>query len=229
MKYKIFLFFLILPIALFSQEGNKDTLLINESRFDISASMGLKIITVKDLVDYINYYIPYNQDEFKSVTTSPEFMINAEYRFDENYGLKLEYNYILKSYNLENTKDLLLYNISINYNYHSTSLLFDYIIRDPGYLLKFGIGPSFYYSLLYQKTPLSKNEEEFHTSGLGLKTDIYGHTQFGKNVYMLIGLNFQVGWLGDLKNKNGDYLSPKQKVSMSFISAGVNLGMVFYF
>jgi len=229
MKYKIFLFFLILPLNLFSQESVKDTLVINESRFNVSASMGLKIIAVKDLVDYINYYIPYNQDEFKSLTTSPEFFVNAEYRFEESYGLKLEYNYILKSYNLENTRDLLYHNISINYSYHSTSLLFDYIIRDPGYLLKFGIGPSFYYSLLYQKTPLSRDEEGFHTYGMGLKADIYGHTQFSKSVYMIIGLNFQVGWLGDLKNNNGVYLSPNQKVNMSFISAGVNLGMVFYF
>lgn len=225
----IIILLLLFPGFIFSQKNQRDSLFVNESTFNISAGMGLKVISVKDVVDYVNYYIPYNQDEYKSIATAPDFYVNTEYRFSEKYGIKLEYSYILKTYNLENTKDILLYNISITYNIHSLSTLVDYIIREKGYLFKFGIGPSIYYSNFFQKTPMSRNEERFKSYGYGLKSDIYGHTQFGTNMYMSLGLIFQLGLISDLKNEEGQYLSSNKRVSMSFISTGICLGMAYYF
>lgn len=222
----ILLFF---PVLLFAQAVKKDSLLVNESRFSVSGGMGLSAISAKDVVDYLNYYVPPGFDEYKSISTAPQFYLNAEYRFSETYGIKLEYDYLVKTYNLENTNDILYHNISVTYSIHSPSIVINYIIRDPGYLVKFGAGLSYNYAELSRKTPVSGNDEIFSASGAGLKLDAYGHTQLGSNFYMVLGLNFSACILGDLKDSEGNYLSPKQKVNMSFVSAGLSFGLAYYF
>jgi hypothetical protein len=206
-----------------------EALVINESRFNISGGMGLNIISVKDVVSYLNSFIYSYNDKYKNFTTAPEFYLNCEYRITEKYGLKLEYGYSVKTYNMENTNDIVLYNLNISYYIHSPSLMVNYIIRDPGYLVKFGAGFCFNIANFTQKVPNGSSEENYSASGLGIKLDAYGHTQLGSNVYMVLGLNLNAGFLGDLKNSDGEYLTPKQKVNMSFISAGLSFGLAYYF
>jgi hypothetical protein len=205
-------------------------LVINESRFNITGGMGLKVIAIKDVVDYLNYYIPANVEKYQVIATAPEFFFNAEYRISENYGCKFEYGYVVKTYNLDQTIEPLYYNnITVTYSIHSPSLQLTYIIRDPGYMVKFGGGLSYNYAVFSQKLQSSKSEEAFTTSGIGLKLDAYGHTQLGSNFYMVFGLDIHAGFMGDLKNDEGKSVAPNTNINMSFVSAGLSFGLSYYF
>jgi len=229
MKKFLLLFLLISSAISFGQKVRQDSLLIMDSPFNVSAGMGLRVIYVKDVVSYLNNYIPLHTDEFKSVATAPDFYFNCEYRFYRQYGLKFDYGYTVKTYNLENTSDLLFHNISVTYSIHSPSLVFNYILREPGYQLKFGAGLSFNYARLLQKTSASRGEDIYISNGLGFKLDAYGHSQLDSKFYMVFGLFIHTGLMSDLKNEEGKYLIEHKKINMSFISVGLNLGMAYYF
>lgn len=229
MKNILITLLLFCNLLINAQTQRKDSLLINENRFNISAGMGIKAISIKDVVSYLNNFIHYHDDEYSTIATSPDFYINTEYRFSDNYGMKLDYGYSVKTYNLENTNDILYHNISVTYSIHSPALLINYIVREPGYLLKFGAGLSYNFASFSQKTSVSKGEEIYTSNGPGFKLEAFGHSQLGTDVYMVIGLFVHAGVLGDLKNDSGKPLIQNKEINMSFISAGLSLGLAYYF
>jgi len=219
---KIIVLILLLPLLAYSQQ-EEDTLFVNKSRVNISGGMGIAAIYTNNLTDYINSYSATLR--YSTISTIPVFFINCEYRFFDNYGIKLDYNYMLKTYNVESNSSV-ANNIDVSYYIQSPALLLNYIIRDKGYLLKFGAGLSYNYVEL--ETNAQGVKVTYKSTGVGLRLDAHGHTQFSEKIYLIFALGISSGFLSDLKSDAG-LLTYDKNINISFVSASLNFGLAYYF
>ena len=219
MKKIIVSILLWLPLLVYSQQ-EEDTLFVNESKINISGGMGIAAIYTSNLADYLNRYS--TTIDYSTISTTPVFFVNCEYRFYDNYGIKIDYNYMLRTYNIETG------NINVSYYIQSPAVLLNYIIRDKGYLLKFGAGFSYNYIELETNASLGM-KTTYKSTGVGLRVDVHGHTQLGKNLYLILALGVNSGLLSDLESDTGHILSLDENINISFISASLNFGLAYYF
>ena len=225
MKKIIILLLLRLPLLVCSQQS-EDTLFVNESKINISGGMGIAAIYINNLADYLNSYS--STLDYSTISTIPVFFINCEYRFSDNYGIKIDYNYMLKTYNVESNLSMAR-NIDASYYIHSPALLLNYIIRDKGYLFKFGAGLSYNYVELETNASTTGIKTTYKSTGLGLRLDAHGHTQFSKNLYLIFALGISSGFLSDLESDSDHVLTYDKNINISFVSASLSLGLAYYF
>ena len=219
MKKVVVSILLWLPLLVYSQQET-DTLFVNESKINVSGGMGIAAIYTNNLAYYLNRYSTII--DYSAISTAPLFFINCEYRFSDNYGIKIDYSYMLRTYNIDNSY------INVSYYIQSPAVLLNYIIRDKGYLLKFGAG------LVYNYVELETNaslgiKTIYKSTGLGIRLDAHGHTQFSKNLYLIFALGINSGLLSDLESDAGYTLSLDENINISFISASLNFGLAYYF
>jgi hypothetical protein len=214
-----------LPVLVHSQQDD-NILFVNESKIDISAGMGIAAIYTNNLSDYLDSYS--STIYYSKISTIPVFFVNCEYRFSDNYGIKIDYNYMLKTYNIESIS-FVSRNINISYYIQSPAVLLNYIIRDKGYLLKLGAGLSYNYTELETNASMGMNTT-YKSNGFGFRIDAHGHTQMSKNIYLIFALGIGSGFLSDLKSDSGHILITSDKnVDISFLSASLNFGLAYYF
>jgi hypothetical protein len=225
MKKIIVSILLWLPLLVYSQQ-EEDTLFVNESRINISGGMGIAAVYTNNLAYYLNRYSA--TIDYRTISTAPLFFVNCEYRFSDNYGIKIDYNYMLKTYNIESTLSYGTGNINVSYYIHSPAVLLNYIIRDKGYLLKFGAGLTYNYVELETNASMGM-KTTYKSTGFGLRLDAHGHTQLGKNVYLILALGINSGLLSDLESDTGHILSLDENINISFISVSLNFGLAYYF
>jgi hypothetical protein len=224
-KYLLLPVFSLIIFSQFSTGQDQQTntkLTIIESKFDISAGMGLKVISASDIVNYINSFVPTEREN--DVTIAPEFYICPEYQIMDELSLKLDYSYIIKSYN----KEVPYGQMSLTYAIHSPSLVLHYLLKGEGYVVKIGGGVGYHFGNLSQKF-ITSLESNYHTNGIGIKIDLAGHTMMGKNLFAAIGANLQADFMGEFKDSNGKTIPVKQKITLGFIGAGLNFGLAYYF
>jgi hypothetical protein len=135
---------------------------------------------------------------------------------------------MLKTYNIESSSSYETGNINISYYIQSPAVLLNYIIRDKGYLLKFGAGFTYNYVELETNASLGI-KTTYKSTGVGLRLDAHGHTQLGKNLYLILALGINSGLLSDLESDTGYILSLDENINISFISASLNFGLAYYF
>jgi hypothetical protein len=135
---------------------------------------------------------------------------------------------MLKTYNIENNLSFATGNIDVSYYIQSPALLLNYIIRDKGYLFKFGAGLSYNYIELETNASMGI-KTTYKSTGFGLRLDAHGHTQISKNIYLIFALGVSSGLFSDLESDSGHVLKSDKNINISFVSASLNFGLAYYF
>jgi hypothetical protein len=225
-KTSVIIFF---AVSIGYSQANKITALNErENSLAFFAGMGIHMVAAPDIVEYINTVTTFSQrvDDFGTVV---EFFGGAEFPVNKEWGIKFEHSYLFKSYtvpgNLGGTHDLY-------YSVQSPSLLVQKTYSGKGYFFKIGAGGGYNFGYVSQKVSTFGITTEYTSRGLGLKAEAVGQTAFDENFFGYIGASLGWGFLGDLKDNKGFYLSAPNsaaRVSLRYFHAGLRFGVVQYF
>lgn len=197
------------------------------SVFALSGGMGITAINATDVVDYINMATPpaSRLDDFSSAA---EFFGSAQIRFNDSWGSKLEYAYLINSYNITSGSG------SYEYSYviHMPTLIAQHLDMHAGYAFKFGGGLGYHIALLSERLQ-GASARDFKSTGLGVKVDAEGNTALGESMYAYLGVDVRVNFMSTFKDSQGNVLqirglTPKN-AKMNFFALGLKFGMIYYF
>jgi hypothetical protein len=220
---KTILFIFLMTSCLLGQKKiiNPDA---SSNKFDIVAGMGVKAISISDVINYINSFRPITRES--NVSIAPEFYFSPEMEITENMGLKLEYSYLIRTFDETVTTGG---NYSFTIAMNSPTIILHYLIKGNGYYFKLGGGLGYRFGSFSQKL-FSTDELIYYSKGAGLKVDIAGHTSLGGNLYAVIGASLTADFMSDLKDNDGYTLSNLGKsFSLGSVGAGLSFGLSYYF
>ncbi len=201
--------------------GDPDSLSFDHRYYGISGGIGVTMINVGDVVDFISNGT--NQSRF---ATAGEFFGAAEIQVADEWGVKLEYSSLVNSYNIPQSGIALSY----SYNVQMPSIILHRIITGKGYLLKFGGGGGYHMASFNQDYP--SGHPSYSAKGVGLKLDAEGNSAFDEHLFAFIGADVRDDILGTLKDSQGNALinpSYGTNVKMNFISVGIKFGLSYFF
>ncbi len=214
---------MIVPAASgIAQRQQQDTAAINRSLIGITGGLGVTLVLATDIVDYINntYQILPKLGDF---ATAAEFFGAGEIRLGEEWNLKLEYAYLLKSYDVPTNG----FGNTISYSVHMPTVILQRVIEGRGYLIKYGGGVGYHFGSLTTHFP--PFEDTYTASGVGLKLDGEGDTEFDEHFYGLIAVDVRDDILGQLKDSGDNPLSGSHNPKLGFLSVGLKFGVVWFF
>lgn len=197
------------------------------SQVDVSAGMGINFTNAPKLNDYINFNVANSSEQIGSFNANVEFFAEADMNAGSNYQAGIGYGYTIYSYNSSQSK-LAKYDLYINT--HAPTLFAYYVIPGEGYKFRLGGGIGYRYALLQEK--FSNFDIKYKAQGVGLMLKADGNTSLGGDLYALIG--FVLKW--DLPGKPehstelpSGFKTNIEEVSLNSFSAGVRLGLSYFF
>ncbi|RPH36011.1 hypothetical protein EHM92_05225 [bacterium] len=206
--------------------GKADDLIL---RVGVAGGMGVSYMSMTDVVDLANATMGNYQrlPEFKSAA---EFFGAATVPVSHDWVLKLEYAYVLASYNVSTTFG----NGQAEYTAmaHLPSIIVQYVLlNEPVYNVKIGAGGGYHFGTLEAK--FFTQDDRYSGTGPGLVLDAEGNTAFGESLYAYLGMNLRWDFIGELTNSMG--MTPGVSgegiaaTTMQFFGLGARLGFTFYF
>jgi hypothetical protein len=192
----------------------------------VTAGLGVDLVNAADIVDYVNSMSPYSQrvDDFG---VGAEFFSASEFSVSESWGMKLEYAYLIKSYNVTNPDPTFT---AVSYGVHLPTVMAQYLIVGKGYLFKLGGGLGYHIAKISQE--YSSTEKNYKSTGIGMKVEAEGNTAFDSHLYGLIAADVRYAIMSEAKNSDGKSLTigvSGKNVKMNFFSLGIKFGLIYYF
>lgn len=199
---------------------------IGSKSVGITAGLGLSVVKVSDIVDYINLrYAPLSKlDDF---TSAPEFFGGVEIRMSDAWGLKLEYAYLFKSYNLGQA---LTSADVISYGVHMPTVLIQHLMYGEGYAVKVGGGLGYHLASLSEDYSLYGNRR-YNSTGIGFKVELEGNTAFDDHLFGYIVIDMRENIMNEFKDSLGGTMSIPLKASnvrLNLFSLGLKFGFIYY-
>jgi hypothetical protein len=196
-----------------------------------SGGMGVTYIRAIDIVNYLNQYTSV-YEKLDNFSSAVEFFAAPEYSLNDDFSLKLEYSYLLKSYSIANPSSG---NFQFEYADHMPTALLLYVLDGDGFYVKLGGGLGYHFGKFTQLFPNSSTEERFTGRGLGFKIEAVGNTAFGESLYGVIGADARLDLIGRLTDDTGKNLEIRRPqgsaapVRLRFVSIGIKFGLIYYF
>lgn len=192
---------------------------------ELKATMGLNLINIPSLNDYINQ-IP-SADQLQSFNIAPIFAIEAGYYFSQSFEAGIEVPYQIYSYstNLAGSGQYEIY-----YDELLPSVMAYYVISGAGYNFKFGggLGPRFVF--VTEEKKWLGTSDEYNSIGFGGLLRIEGNTVLATNLYANIGVDMRYDFNGEPKDDNAKYLFnivEDENVNFNTFSVGIKLGISY--
>jgi hypothetical protein len=183
--------------------------------------MGVSYVSATDLVDRLNGS-GITTERVSGFTAGAEFFGALTYPVSPDWVLKLEYAYLITSYNIQT----LFPGSEFSFSLHMPTLVGQYVLIDKGiYNVKGGAGLGYHFGSYYEK--YGTVESTFTGSGPAIKLDLEANTAFGESFYAYLGADVRfdfVGTLEDGQSQAGTGAVP----TLDFFSAGAKLGFTFY-
>lgn len=206
------------------------TLNKNKKYTSFSFGMELSYGTNQSLKNFIQYELPYyseltRDEQLSDFATGLAFFGGVERQISNNFSIKGEYSYFLKSYNVK-----LFPNYDFSYTSHQPYLIFYYIIPQEYSYIKLGAGTGYLLSDL--KVKEFGSQRDFTSNGLGLKGEIIFNAQIGKSFAGYLSGNISKTFLSNLKDTYGKELltnGTNETVNLSSFSVGLRLGVEIFF
>ena len=194
---------------------------------ELKATMGINLVTVPSLNDYLNQIYAPDNDQLSSFKTAPIFAIEAGYFFSQSFEAGIEIPYQIYSYttNLSGSGQYDLY-----YDELLPSLMAYYVISGVGYNFKFGggLGPRFIF--VTEEKKWLGTSDEYNSVGFGGLLRIEGNTSLATNLYANIGVDMRYDFNGEPEDNNGNYLYnivEDENVNFNSFSVGIKLGISY--
>jgi len=198
-----------------------------QAQWEVRGSMGLDIVSMPDLKDYLNTNYFSGNDRLSEFTPSVETGIEVGYQLEEHFQLACELSYEYNSFAYT-----IISSSSFSYNLLQPSLLGYYTINGTGFQFKFGggVGPRFVFASepsIYT-TALIK----YKSTGYGFVGKIDGITSLGGNYFAYLGFDLRYNKNGNLSDADG-----KEKISnvtntalsLNSLSFGIKVGVAVTF
>ncbi len=194
----------------------------HSDRIGISAGMGVNYHTVKDIVDRINgnSITVQRVSNFKS---GVEFFGAVTIPLSPDWVMKIEYSYLLASY----TQSTNFGPAEFSYHVHMPTLLGQYILHEAEtYNLKLGAGAGYHLASYSEK--YSTVDATFTGSGIGTVLELEANTALGEHLFAHLGTQMRWDFIGELTSGAGK-TPGNLATTFNFFSAGVRIGMSYYF
>ncbi len=197
------------------------------AQYSLRASMGIDFVNSPSLNDFINQSGLTGGNYVKDFNTAVNFSAEFGYSVDESFQIGLEAGYFINSFNF-NT-DLGKFDVSYNVVY--PTVLGYYVLSGTGYDFKFGGGMGLKFVFLDLSMPGTNTTTRYSNTGFGFILRAEGNTLLGGNVYANIGADLKYDVNGIPKNNGNNLYNPisRTDVNLNSISAGIRLGLTFYF
>lgn len=192
--------------------------------------MGVTLISLPDIADYINSYNPeVRADEFRVV---PDFFSSVEIFLTKSWGGKLEYAYMFTSYNSSQSDFLRNENIE----WQMPTILVQKLFPSNYSMVKLGAGIGYHWG---------KVEEAYYgfltdytSRGIGVKGELEGNTALSENLFAYFAADLRINFYGTLRSSNGSTMNITYKeidnttiyraATLNFFSLGFKLGVILY-
>ena len=211
---KIFQILLILLLAKFSF-----------AQIELKATMGINLVSITSLNDYINQIYAPVGEELSSFNTAAIFSFEAGYFIYRNFVAGIEIPYQIYSYNtyIEGAGQYDLY-----YDELLPSIMAYYVISGTGYNFKFGggLGPRFVF--VTEEKKWQGTQDDFSSVGFGGLLRIEANTALAENLFANIGGDLRYDLNGEPENNNGNTLiNENEPVNFNTFSLGIKLGLTY--
>ena len=220
----------MITVPLFAQSTNTRIVSFGEQSksglyYSFSAGMEISYGNNPDLISYIGYELPnYNNlsdsRKFSDYGTGLGFFVAGEKQIAKNFSVKLDYNYLIKSNNL---------NEYPNYDYttysHNFLVTGYYLIPGDYFFLKFGAGAGPVFYSFDEK--IFSNENIYKSTGAEIKLDAVLNVQIAKSVATYFGVFAFKNFSPALKDSDGNKLLNRigEEVTPGSQGVGLRLGI----
>ncbi len=204
-----------------------DSATVNSKFLGISAGLGVSLVRPVDVVDYINS-VSSSAKRVDDFGVAAEFFGTSEFRLDPEWGVKLEYAYLVKSYTVANSgpQDYI-----VSFGVHMPEVLVQYLEAGKGYVFKFGGGIGYCVSHLSLDYG-TLGSIDYTSRGVGMKVEAEANTQFDEHLFGVITGDIRSAIMSEIKDANDNPLvipNSGKHVKMNFLSLGLKFGMIYYF
>jgi len=194
---------------------------------EFKATMGINLISLPSVQDYINQHYAPLDDQLGTFNTAAIFSAEFGYFFQEKFEMSIEFPYQIYSYNT-NVAGAGQYDLY--YDELLPSVMAYYVISGVGYNFKFGggIGPRFTFVIEEKKWQGTK--DDYSSIGFGGLLRIEANTALSENFFANIGGDLRYDLNGVPENENGNTLYnnvENEKVNFNSFSLGLKLGFSY--
>ncbi|MBI4548609.1 MAG: hypothetical protein HY707_11545, partial [Ignavibacteriae bacterium] len=180
--------------------AQSDTSYVKPKHFGVATGLGVSLISAPSIVDYLNS-LSQSQGRVDDFTSAAEFYGTAEFIVRDPWSVKLEYAYILKSYNVG---DGTFSNYTYSYGVHMPSVLIHRFFTDHSSVFKVGGGVGYHIARFSEEYSFGK--KNYRSTGGGIKLEAEMNTSFGDNLYSYIVTEIRKSFMSSLKDANGSEL-----------------------
>jgi hypothetical protein len=191
-------------------------------RWGISGGMGVDYVNARDVVDYIT--ITGGGGRMPDFKSAVEFFVAATLPVTGDWIVKLEYAYLLMSFNTPKFGAT-----DFTCIVHMPTAVAQYMLADEGvYNVKAGAGLGYHAGSLTEESSLVNDRRT--GSGFGTILDLEANTAFSEDFFGYLGADFRWEFIGDLAPGNRSAPpSLGSTPSLHFFSLGVRFGFTYYF
>lgn len=203
--------------------------LCTRAQTEINGGMGIEFTDASSINDYLigNHFVETDQ-RYSDFKTNVVFFLEGCRFISEEFQIGINYDFSIYSHNF-NYLDL--GNYKLEYEMHKPSLMAYYVIPGKGYNFKLGAGVGIRYITVTETLP-TLGGTDYSGLGFGFLLKIVGNTTLGQNLYAQIGgsLNFDYPGVPDNNGRSFSFNNENHKeVNFNSFSAGVRLGLTYYF
>jgi len=193
---------------------------------ELTGGMGVNAIDIPDVVEWINNTTT-GSENLQSFTSAVEFFGAGGLAIAPDWRLKLEYGYILTSYN----RSAQLGPAEFFVWMHLPSVVLEYILADRGlYVLKAGLGAGYHFGGVEQR--YSFLDTRYTAGGVGFVGELEGNTALSEHLYAYLAVTVRWDALGELRDANGTTAGGSTYApapTMQMFAFGARLGLSYYF
>jgi hypothetical protein len=175
--------------------------------------------------DYLVAAIPYStSDSIRTFNAGIEFYGGLEYELSKKVSLRADYSYFIRSVSYTYSPAVFDYTISS----HQPYLFVNYLIKEPNFNFKFGLGGGFHMQNLDNRINNSTTET-YTSSGPSVRGEVIYSPKLSKNFYGYIGGFVFGNFYSKLKDPDGNPLKASNsntEASLRGYGVGARLGFL---
>lgn len=195
-------------------------------RGGVGAGMGVDYLKRTDVVNYVNA-TPGALERLRDFKAGAEFFGFVTVPLSASWALKVDYTYMLSSYNIEASGGTAQFTVTT----HAPSILVQYILMEEGlYNFKIGAGGGPRYGTFEEKYVYL--DDTFTASGPGFLVELEGNTALGEDLFVHLAAGARWEAPGDMKDANGrspGVAGSGSPVTLNGFGVMFRLGLTYYF
>ena len=191
-------------------------------RIGIAGGMGVSYVKATSLVDRVNG-TGITLARASDFVAGAEFFGALSYPVAADWIVKVEYAYLIASYNIQTIFPGSEFSMGI----HMPTVVAQYVLLDRGvYYVKAGLGLGYHIGSYTEK--YGTVDATFTGSGPAAKIDFEANTAFGDSFYAYLGADIRMDFIGTLTSDQPGNTGASKPPDLNFLSLGAKLGFTFY-